>query len=183
MEPDCAFYLGERAKGLSCGCRAEGVEAAEAFIERTAPDLVVEVEITNVDASKTERYAEMGVRELWRLHGDRKSWEFQAEFLALRPGTAPRRLDASEVLEGLTPEDVRDAVDGVRDGETRDARTKAVERVVQRRRDDMVRVREEAAAYSASQAAAKHAPGTARPAPEHVHMDSAASDRPGQQAP
>ena len=158
MEPDCAFYLGERARDFRTAC-AEGVEAAEAFIEATAPDLVVEVEITNVDASKTERYAEMGVRELWRLRSPRKSWEFRAEFLALRPGSAPRGLDASEVLEGLTPDDVRDAVDGVRDGETRDARTKAVERVVQRRRDDMVRVREEAAAYSASQTAPEGTPG------------------------
>ena len=157
MEPDCAFYLGERARDFRAAC-AEGVEAADVFIERTAPDLVVEVEITNVDASKTERYAEMGVRELWRLHGDRKSWEFGAEFLALRPGSAPRRLDASEVLEGLTPDDVREAAEGVRDGETRDDRTKAVERVVRRRWDDMVRVREEAAAYSAGHAGPEHAP-------------------------
>ena len=182
MEPDCAFYLGERARAFRAAV-AEGVEAVDTFIEHTAPDLVVEVEITNVDASKTERYAEMGVRELWRLHGDRKSWGFRAEFLALRPGSAPRTLDASEVLAGLTPNDVSEAVDGVRDGETRDARTKAVERVVQRRRDDMVRVREEAAAYSADRAAARHAPGTARTAPEHVHMAGAAPHRPGQQAP
>ena len=152
---------------------AQGVEAADAFIERTAPDLVVEVEVTNVDASKTERYAELGVRELWRLHGDRKSWDFRAELLALRPGSAPRRLDASEVLEGLTPDDVRDAVDGVRDGETRDARTKAVERVVQRRRDDMARVREEAAAYSADRAALEHEPGPALAASENVHVGNA----------
>ena len=158
MEPDCAFYLGERAKDFRAAC-AEGVEAAEAFIEATAPDLVVEVEITNVDASKTERYADLGVRELWRLRSPKKSWEFRAEFLALRPDSAPRRLDASEVLAGLTPDDVRDAVDGVRDGETRDDRTKAVERVVRRRQDDMVRVREEAAAYSADQAAPEGAPG------------------------
>ena len=182
MEPDCAFYLGERARDFRAAV-ARGVEAVDAFIERTAPDLVVEVEITNVDASKTERYAEMGVRELWRLRSPRKSWEFRAEFLALRPGSAPRRLDASEVLEGLTPDDVREAVDGVRDGETRDARTKAVERVVQRRRDGMVRVREEAAAYSADLAAAKHAPDAARATPEHAHMDSALAHRPGQQAP
>ena len=126
-----------------------------------------------MDASKTERYAELGVRELWRLHSPRKSWEFRAELFALRPGSAPRKLDASEVLEGLTPDDLWEAVEGVREGETRDARTKAVERVVQRRRDDMVRVREEAAAYSADRAAPKHAPGTARVAPEHVHMDGA----------
>ena len=182
MEPDCAFYLGERARAFRAAV-ARGVEAVDAFIERTAPGLVVEVEITNVDASKTERYAELGVRELWRLRSHKKSWEFRAEFLALRPGSAPRRLDASEVLEGLTPDDVREAVDGVRDGETRDARTKAVERVVQHRRDDMVRVREEAAAYSADRAAAIHAPGAARAAPEHVQMDSAAPLHPGQQAP
>ena len=151
MEPDCAFYLGERAKDFRTAY-AEGVEAAETFIERTAPDLVVEVEITNVDASKTERYAELGVRELWRLRSHKKSWEFQAEFLALRPGTAPRRLDASEVLAGLTPDDVCEAVEGARNGETRDDRTKAVERIVQHRRDDMVRVREEAAAYSSGSA-------------------------------
>ena len=99
------------------------------------------------------------MRELWRLRNHKKSWEFRAEFLALGPGGAPRRLDASEVLEGLTPDDVRDAVDGVRNGETRDDRTKAVERVVQRRRDDMVRVREEEAAYSEGQAAPEGASG------------------------
>ena len=174
MEPDCAFYLGERARDFRAAC-AEGVEAAEAFIERTAPDLVVEVEITNVDASKTERYAELGVRELWRLRSHKKSWEFRAEFLALRPGSAPRKLDASEVLAGLTPDDVHDAVDGVRSGETRDARTKAVERVVQRRRDDMVRVREETTAYSADRAAAEHEPGPALAASENVHVGNAAT--------
>ena len=170
MEPDCAFYVGERARD-SLTALAEGEVAAVAFIERTAPDLVVEVEITNADASKIERYAELGVRELWRLHGRMGTRELGVELLALRPGSAPRRLDASEVLAGVTPDDVRDAVDGVRSGKTRDARTKAVERVVQRRRDDMVRVREEAAAYSA------------QAAPEHVHMDAAAPPRPGQQAP
>ena len=161
MEPDCAFYLGERARGCRAAA-AKGVKAADAFMECTAPDLVVEVEITNVDASKTERYAELGVRELWRLHGDRKSWGFRAEFLALCPGSAPRTLDASEVLAGLTPDDVCEAVDGVRNGETRDARTKAVERVVRRRRGDIMRVREEAAAYSADRATTKHESGSVR---------------------
>ena len=151
MEPDCAFYLGERARDFRTAC-AEGVEAAEIFIESTAPDLVVEVEITNVDASKTERYAELGVRELWRLRSHKKSWEFQAELLALRPGIALRRLDASEVLPGLTPDDVYEAVEGARNGETRDDRTKAVERVVRRRHDGSIRVREETAAYSAGSA-------------------------------
>ena len=182
MEPDCAFYLSAHARGFRAAF-AEGVEAADAFIERTAPDLVVEVEITHADETKTERYAEMGVRELWWLYGHKKSWELRAEFLALRPGSAPRKLDASEVLEGLTPDDVRDAVEGVRDGETRNDRTKAVERIVQRRQDDLVRVREEAAAYSAGRAAAKQEPGTERAAPENAHMDNAVPPHPEKHAP
>ena len=181
MEPDCAFYLGEHARDFRAAF-AEGVEAADAFIERTAPDLVVEVEITHADDAKTERYAEMGVRELWRLHGHNKSWEFRAEFLALRPGSAPRKLDASEVLEGLTPDDVREAVEGVRDGETRNDRTKAVERIVRRRQDGSVRVREEPAAYPADRNDPEYDPG-ARAASANVHGEYAFSHRPGKHAP
>ena len=147
MEPDCTFYVGERAKGYFAA-RAEGKAALDAYVERIAPDLVVEVEITHADEGKAERYGQMGVRELWRLHGNRKSWELRAEFLALRPGSAPRRLGASEVLAGLTPEDVCEAVEGVEISETCDERTEAVARIVRRRQRASVRVREEAAAYS-----------------------------------
>ena len=148
MEPDCAFYLGDRARALRAAI-VEGKAAAVAFIERTAPDLVVEVEIMNADEGKIERYAEIGVRELWRLHGHKDSWELRAELLALRPGGAPRRLDASEALEGLTPDDVCEAVEGVRVGLTRDERAKAVARIVRRRQQASVRVREEETTYSA----------------------------------
>ena len=68
MEPDCAFYVGARARGYY-RARREGQAAVEAFVERTAPDLVVEVEITSADEGKAERYGDMDVRELWRLHG------------------------------------------------------------------------------------------------------------------
>ena len=149
MEPDCAFYVGERARGYFAA-RAEGDEALEAFVERTAPDLVVEVEITHADKGKPERYGEMGVRELWRLHGRKGTRELRAELLALRAGNAPRRLDASEVLEGLTPDDVCEAVEKVGASPTRDEQTEAVARIVRRRRQQAsVRVRETAAAYSA----------------------------------
>ena len=150
MEPDCAFYVGERAKGYYAAL-VNGEEAADAYVERTAPDLVVEVEITHADKGKAERYGEMGVRELWRLYGRKGTRELRAEFLALRPGSAPRKLDASEVLEGFTPADVCEAVDGVRLSPTRDGRTEAVARIVRRRRAS-VRVREEEAPYHASDA-------------------------------
>ncbi len=145
MEPDCAFYVGERARGFYAA-RAEGEAAA--FVERTAPDLVVEVEITHADEGKAERYGEMGVRELWRLHGRKETRELRADFLALGPGSAPRRLDTSVVLEGLTPDDVCEAVEEVGAGQTHSQRAEAVARIVRRRRQASARVREEAAAYS-----------------------------------
>ena len=150
MEPDCAFYVGDRAKAYYAA-RDEGKAAVNAYVERVAPDLVVEVEITHADAGKAERYAEMGVRELWHLHGNRDSWDLRAELFALYPGRAPRLLEASRVLEGLTPEDVCAAVEGVQSGQTRDERKEAVSRIVRRRQQASFRVREEGAPYPAAQ--------------------------------
>ena len=146
MEPDCAFYIGERARGYHAA-GLEGDESALAYAERTAPDLVVEIELTNADEGKAERYGELGVRELWRLRGRRNSWQFEVDFLALDSTSLPRRLDASEVLEGLTPDDVREAADGVRRSLTPVEAIEAVTRIVQRRQRATVRVREEETAY------------------------------------
>ena len=148
MEPDCAFYLGERARAYRAAL-VEGVTAADAFLERTPLDLVVEAEITNSDEGRIGRYADMGVRELWRLHGRKGTHELRAEFLALRPGTEPRSLTASAVLGGLTPDDVCEAVDGVRLSVTLEERMTTVARIVRRRQRAGVRVREEATPYAA----------------------------------
>ena len=75
----------------------------------------------------------MGVRELWRLHARKGTRELRADLLALDPGSAPRRLDASEVLEGLTPDDVCEAVEAVGASQTGGQRTEAVARIVRRR--------------------------------------------------
>ena len=149
MEPDCTFYVGERARGYYAAL-AEGETVLDAYVERIAPDLVVEVEITHADKGKAERYGQMGVRELWRLHGRKGTRELRAEFLALGPGSAPRNLDASVVLEGLTPDDVCEAVDGVRFSQTFTERMEAVARIVHRRQSGSVRVSEEVAPYHAS---------------------------------
>ena len=148
MEADCAFYVGERARAYRAAL-VDGEAAADTFFERTPPDLVVEVEITSADEGKVARYGELGVRELWRLHGRQGSRELRVEFLALRPGAGPRRLPASGVLGGLTPSDVREAVDGVRLGLTLDERKEAVARIVRRRPRASVRVREREAPYAA----------------------------------
>ena len=93
------------------------------------------------------------MRELWRLHGRKGTRVLRAEFLALgSAGSAPRNLDASEVLPGLTPDDVCGAVNGVPFGLTRDERAEAVVRVVRRRQQASVRVSEEEAQYHASPA-------------------------------
>ena len=148
MEPDCAFYLGERARAYR-DALAEGEAAADAFLERTPLDLVVEAEIANSDEGKIDRYADLGVRELWRLHGRKGTRELRVEFLALRSGTSPREIAASGVLGGLTPDDVREAVDGVRLSLTIEERTQTVTRIVRRRQHASVRVREEATPYAA----------------------------------
>ena len=146
MEPDCAFYVGDRAKRYFAAL-GEGDEAEAAFVERTAPDLVVEVEITNADEGKAARYGEMGVREMWRLHGRKGTKELRVEFLALDADTAPRLIEASRVLQGLTPDDVCAAVTGVRVGRNQDERKDAVARIVRRRQQASVRVREEQTEY------------------------------------
>ena len=148
MEPDCAFYFGEKARAYRAALTA-GKEAADAFFDESAPDLVVEVEITSADESKIERYADLGVRELWLLRDPEGSGTPRAEFLALRPRTAPRRLASSNVLGGLTPDDVCEAVAGVRLSVTRDERTEAVARIVRRRQRASVRVREAETPYAA----------------------------------
>ena len=52
------------------------------------------------------------------------------------------------MLEGLTPGDVCEAVDGVRFSLTSDERREAVTRIVRRRQRESVRVREEEGGYS-----------------------------------
>ena len=147
MEPDCAFYVGDRARAYREALK-EGETAADAYLESIAPDLVVEAEITSADAGKAERYGGMGVRELWRLQGRTGTRDLRVEFFALSTTNAPRALDTSEVLEGLTPEDVCEAVEGVRFSLTDEECREAVTRVVRRRQRTSVRVREEEGAYS-----------------------------------
>ena len=110
----------------------------------------MEVESTNADRGKAERYAEMGVRELWRLHGRRGSRELEAEFLALHPGEPPRPLNASVVLEGLeSAADVQEAVEQARFGRTKSERIEAMARVMRRCRPRITRIREEEPSYVA----------------------------------
>ena len=172
MEPDCAFYFGENARAYR-EALARGREAADAFFEKTAPDLVVEVELTNADRDKIDRYASLGVRELWLLRHRGGDELPEAEFLALRPGASPRPLAASNVLGGLVPTDVREALTGLRLSVTRAEQAETVTAVVRRRQRASVRVQEETAPYVPAAGA-----GAATPPPERPPAAGAGSGRP-----
>ena len=145
-EPDCSFFVGERARAY-VEALAESEEAAEVFLEENGPDLIVEVEITHADKGKIARYADLGVREFWRLRGKRGEKTLRADFLALGRGAPPRPLEASEVLPGLTPSDVCRAVEGVRRSPSPRKRMETVARIVRRRQQRSIRLREELAPY------------------------------------
>ena len=147
MEPDCAFYVGETAASY-VDSLAEGNEAADAFFERNAPDLVVEVEITHADRGKIERYGALGVKEFWRLRSEKDDpATLRADFFAPGRGAAPRPLESSRVLPGLTPADVCEAVEGVRLGRRYRDRREVVAGIVRRRRQASFRLREEGPGY------------------------------------
>ena len=148
-EPDAAFYLGERARAY-WAAEDEGEASADAFVERVGPDLVVEVEVTHADAGKVERYRDLGVREFWRVRGSRGSRAraaVEVSFFSLTAGSEPKPLEVSTVLPGLLPVDVRQAVEAVRRSRDPAARIRVVERIVRRRQQQGIRVREERAEY------------------------------------
>ena len=68
MEADCCFYVRENALRYRAA-RDMGTQQAEDFRRRVPPDLVIEVEVTNRDYRKPERWAELGVTELWKIDG------------------------------------------------------------------------------------------------------------------
>ncbi|MCY4300123.1 MAG: Uma2 family endonuclease [Aestuariivita sp.] len=101
LEADAAFYIGERAVAYYATLKQEGQAAAARFTDTTPPDLVVEVEVTHFDQDKPERYARLGVREMWRVDA-RKGTDYpQVDILSLQDPTGPTVVAFSSVLAGL----------------------------------------------------------------------------------
>ena len=82
-EPDCAFYLGEKALAFEQSMVDGGGTAADRFVVDNPPDLVVEVESTFLDPAKTAKYHELGVGEIWRTKGDVADRSVTVTMLAL----------------------------------------------------------------------------------------------------
>ena len=107
-EPDACFYIGSTAESYARSV-LEGIAAAEAFAEKTPPDLVVDVEMTSGDDCKPGRYRELGVSEMWRVDvlGD----GLFVEFLNLQAPQGPNEVVESDVLPGATREFIVRALD------------------------------------------------------------------------
>ncbi len=146
LEPDCSFIVGEKVEGYVQALK-EGEAAVDDYLERTPPDLVVEVELTHFDRGKAERYGQIGVRELWQIRVVGAPAEVSVEMLKLDPREAPEPVRISQVLSGLTPKQVAEAVAAVSTAGTLSARTEAVSKVVLGK--GATRVQDEPGCYSA----------------------------------
>ena len=71
----------------------------------------------------------------------------EAEFLALRAGGLTRLLSTSAVIDGLDPSDVQEAMGHARFGETKSERIESIAPVVRKRRQRILRIREETPSY------------------------------------
>ncbi|MDE2674036.1 MAG: Uma2 family endonuclease [Paracoccaceae bacterium] len=103
LEADASFYIGTNAERWLAVYREGGENAVQDFEAGTPPDLVIEVEIANSDDDKPDRYASLGVREMWRVHGKIGSDRYRVEILNLQEGNGPRPVESSIVLDGLEP--------------------------------------------------------------------------------
>lgn len=106
LEADAAFYVGENADSWYSLDSEGGEEAVLAFEAKTPPDLVVEVEVTHFDRKKPQRYARLGVREMWRVNARRGSKQVQVEILDLQDSKGPKPIVKSLVLDGLSSLDL-----------------------------------------------------------------------------
>lgn len=95
MEPDACFYVGATADGWRAA-RERGRADARVFEARTPPDLVVEIEWTQIDGGKALRYAELGTREMWLA--ERRGEGVAAEILDLQAAGGPVPAAAGSLL-------------------------------------------------------------------------------------
>lgn len=101
LEADAAFYIGRNADAWNVAFRKGGPKATREFQTRTPPDLVVEVEVTHFDEDKPQRYASLGVSEMWRLTSTMDGDTMSMEILDLQEKDGQQNLEMSRVLPGL----------------------------------------------------------------------------------
>ena len=82
-------------------------DGEDAFIEANPPDLVVEVDRTRIDRDKPEKYARIGVSEMWRIDFNQGRRTFTINILDLE-APKPVRIKESRILPNLTASSLND---------------------------------------------------------------------------
>ena len=112
VEPDESYYLGENARAIQNLERSGNYQAADDFMDRTPPDLVVEVGVTHQDKDKQDIYCTLGVAELWQVDiPDRNTRTLSITFLHLLAQGGPQLVHESLGLPGVTPELLEEVID------------------------------------------------------------------------
>ena len=100
LEADAAFYVGKNAEAWYAAAE-EGDAAILAFEAATPPDLVVEIEVTNLDEGKPEHYAVLGVTEMWQVTRHEADAPPVVHILDLQAAGGLQRRARSRILAGL----------------------------------------------------------------------------------
>lgn len=107
-EADACYYLAEKAMSWRAIDPMDD-SALEAFVLKTPPDLVIEVERSQGDETKPLAYRRLGVPEMWRI--DIAGNTREAVMLDLLAPDGPSIIACSAVLPGATPAFVLDAME------------------------------------------------------------------------
>ena len=107
-EADACYYLTEKAMSWRAIDPMDD-NALEAFVLKTPPDLVIEVERSRGDETKPLAYRRLGVPEMWRI--DIAGNTREAVMLDLLAPDGPSIIACSAVLPGATPAFVLDAME------------------------------------------------------------------------
>ena len=107
-EADACYYLAEKAMSWRAIDPMDD-NALEAFVLKTPPDLVIEVERSRGDETKPLAYRRLGVPEMWRI--DIAGNTREAVMLDLLAPDGPSIIACSAVLPGATPAFVLDAME------------------------------------------------------------------------
>ncbi len=100
VEADAAFYVGGNAEAWYAAAKT-GKRAVLDFESDTPPDLVVEVEVTHLDQDKPNRYAALGVREMWQVTERESDATPIVQILDLQTEKGPEPMEASKLLSVL----------------------------------------------------------------------------------
>ena len=131
IEPDCCYYVGEKAQAYRQAER-EGDAAADNYVLHHPLDMIIEIGVTHEDRDKLEIYHDLGVLECWQVNRPVNAG-MSVRFLNPQDSGA-RALPASRVLPEITPAVVLEAFQALQDLDNALERQSALREILQRHR-------------------------------------------------